>query len=111
MLAMLTVAVTMPAALGAKVTSKVLLPPPARLLLAGWLLTLKALLPVTLTRGEPLRVSAPAPTLRMVKVRTTLPPFASILPKFVWSAALGLLSPLALAFCLRVLRRAPLYRH
>ena len=59
-----------------------------------------ALVPLIATSGVPERVRAPVPVFWIVKVRVTVPPVTSALPKSVKSAAEGVASPSAMATAL-----------
>ena len=93
---MVTVAVTMPAVFGRKLSWKGMLLL-GKIIRSGRTVTRKAaaLTPPTPTNGSPLSVRAPNPVLLMVKVRVTLAPlFTFTLPKIVPLAALGVAAPL-----------------
>jgi hypothetical protein len=87
----LTVAVRVPAALGLKRTWKLVFQPAATVL-AGCTMALKsaAFAPDNATG---LTVNEAVPRFWMVKVRVTVPLGKSVLPKSVWSAPLGVVSP------------------
>src|SRR5215213_4531858 len=91
LLAILTVALRMPAALGVKVIASVVLPPGASEVAGAWV-TLKspAAAPLSTTEGLPVRVSAASPVLVMVKLRTSACP-TLLLPKSVLLVSLGVL--------------------
>ena len=98
LLAILTIASAVPATLGSKVMTNVWVPPfAANVPEAGWVVTLKALLPLRATLGVLVRLSAAVPLLVMVKVRATVPPATLVLPKSVWSVVLGEASPLVMS--------------
>ena len=94
---MVIVAVRVPAALGSKVTVKVVLPAAATEA-AGCAVTVKsaAFVPLTATSGVPERVRAPVPVFWIVKVRATVPPVSFAPPKSVKSALEGVVSPSAI---------------
>ena len=96
-LAMVTVADCGPVAEAEKLTSNVtVLPPGATVAVSGCLVTLKAVLPLMATRGEPVRARDTGPVLVMVKVCAMGDPPAATLPKSVLSSAPGVASPLAM---------------
>ena len=81
---MVTIAVRRPSACGAKVTAKVVLPPTATAAAASAdTVNSAASLPVMATFGVPVRFSAIVPVFATVKVRMTVPPAISALPKSV----------------------------
>ncbi|CAD0000397.1 hypothetical protein FLACHUCJ7_00016 [Flavobacterium chungangense] len=92
-----TVAVRVPAADGSKVTIKVVLPE-VFIGLVGWVVTVKsaALVPLMATFGVPVRLKPITPVFSIVKVRACVPDARSTEPKSVWSAALGVASPLTI---------------
>ncbi len=71
-LVIVTVAVFAPVALGSNLIWKLVVPPAATGV-PGWLLTTKSLLPLSDTRGLPVRFNPSVPVLAIVNVRTTNP--------------------------------------
>ena len=96
-MAILIVADLVPVVAGLKVTWKVVELLPA-MLLGGICVKLKSLVaPVITTYGNgSVSDRVPGPRFSIVKVRTTLPAATTALPKSVWSAASGVLSPSAI---------------
>ena len=88
-----TVAVRAPVPLGVQRTTKVKSAPPAAIELPlGCVCTVKSPEPLSATMGVPVRLRVSVPSFWMVKVRSKLLPTAT-LPKSVWSALDGLVSP------------------
>ena len=92
----------MPAAVGAYSTSNVVVPPPLATGVLGWLVTPKcdASAPVSTTLVPPVRLRGPLPVFSMVKVREIAASPTCLLPKSVWSAADGSVSPSAMDWLL-----------
>ena len=91
-LTILTVPVRVPVAEGLKVTLKVVFPLAATVA-DGVSVRVKSAALVPPMVGVPLNVRVEPPVFSMVKVRTTVPEETSVLPKSVWSAVVGEVSP------------------
>jgi len=87
-----------PAPEGSNCTWKVV-EPPAATVRAGATVTVKsaAWSPVIVTGVAPTSVSTCGPEFWIVKVRVTVPPLISTLPKSVWSSTRGVVSPSAMS--------------
>ena len=82
LLAIVTVAVINPPTPGVNAIWKVVLPPAATWV-AGWrVMKALAMVPLSITNGELLKVRSPLPVLRMVKVRVSVLPTVRV-PKSV----------------------------
>ncbi len=95
LLAILTVAVRKPVALGSKVIVKVVVPPALATLVAASVVNEKsaAWVPPMVTRGLSVKFNGAEPVVVMVKVFGFVAPDISRLPKSVSSAAEGVPSP------------------
>ena len=87
-----------PVVLGSNCTVNVVEPEVAATGEAGVAVTEKssASVPDRATLGVPLRLKSAEPVFLIVKVRETVPPTTSALPKSVWSVVEGMTSPFAM---------------